>query len=48
MLKIIGTDAPYDQCRYVYKNGDLNESLIDVVKKLKKHYKIALLTNNNN
>lgn len=45
--KIVGVEIPYDQCRYVYREGTLNEPLISVVKKLKKKYKIALLSNNN-
>ncbi|MDP3974975.1 MAG: HAD family phosphatase [Candidatus Jorgensenbacteria bacterium] len=45
--QIIGVEIPYDQCRYVYREGTLNEPLISLVKKLKENYKIALLSNNN-
>lgn len=45
--KIVGIEIPYDQCRYVYREGTLNKPLISVVKKLKEKYKIALLSNNN-
>lgn len=45
--KIIRLEIPYSLCRYVYKEGTLNDELIEIVKKLKTKYKIALLTNNN-
>ncbi len=41
-----GIEIPYDQY-HTYREGTLNEPLISAVKKLKKMYKIALLTNNN-
>ncbi|MDP3974988.1 MAG: HAD family phosphatase [Candidatus Jorgensenbacteria bacterium] len=45
--RIVGVEIPYDQCRYVYRDGTLNTPLIEIVKKLKAKYKIALLSNNN-
>ncbi len=45
--KIIGLEIPYPKYRYTYKKTALNKNLINITKKLKKRYKIALLTNNN-
>lgn len=45
--KVVGLEIPYSQCRYRYKKGSLNTGLIDIVKKLKSRYKIALFSNNN-
>ncbi|MDO8469804.1 MAG: HAD family phosphatase [bacterium] len=45
--RIVGVEIPYDQCRYIYRDGTLNAPLIEIIKKLKARYKIALLSNNN-
>ncbi len=45
--ELIGLEIPYPLCKYVFKKNSLNKNLIAVVKKLRKKYKIALLSNNN-
>lgn len=45
--QIVGVEIPYDQCKYVYREGTLNEQLINILKKLRKWYTLALLSNNN-
>jgi len=45
--RVVGLEIPYSLGRYTYKKGTLNNKLIEIVKKLKTRYKIALLTNNN-
>jgi putative hydrolase of the HAD superfamily len=45
--KILGVEIPYPEYRYVYKDATLNKDLMEVVRKLREKYKIALLSNNN-
>lgn len=45
--KITGIKIPYPLCRYTYKEGTLNYSLVNIIKLLKIKYTIALLSNNN-
>jgi len=45
--EIVGIEIPYPLCRYLFREDSLNENLVTTIKKLKKKYKIALLTNNN-
>lgn len=45
--KMIGLEIPYSSHRYTFQEELLNKSLIETVDRLKKKYKIALLSNNN-
>lgn len=45
--KIIKLNLPYPLLRYIYKPKTLNINLIKIIKRLKKKFKIALISNNN-
>jgi putative hydrolase of the HAD superfamily len=45
--KIIKLNLPYPLLKYVYKPKTLNSNLIKIIKKLKKKFKIVLISNNN-
>jgi putative hydrolase of the HAD superfamily len=45
--ELVGIAIPYPEYRFSYREENLNSELINIIKKLKIKYKIALLSNNN-
>jgi HAD superfamily hydrolase (TIGR01509 family) len=45
--ELVGIAIPYPEYRFSYREENLNSEIINIIKKLKIKYKIALLSNNN-
>jgi len=43
---LVGIKIPYPECRFTYQEKNMNLPLIEIIKKLKPKYKIAILSNN--